>query len=95
MADAAYRIVREALTNVIKHAPGATVTVRATLLAGGLALDVCDDGGDLAPSVLNTSGSGIGLRGMRARVAELGGEISAAAHPDGGWSVTARLPLHR
>ena len=88
----AYRIVQEALTNVVKHAPGASLTVRIAVCEGDLEIDVWDDGGSSAGTDLDDSGSGIGLAGMGERVTALGGRLTAGTDPAGGWRVTARLP---
>jgi signal transduction histidine kinase len=84
---AAYRIVQESLTNVIRHA-GAThvqVTVRASA-DRGLLIEVRDDGAGASPS---SAGSGTGIRGMRERAESSGGQLEAAAGPDGGFVVRA------
>ena len=91
-----YRIVQEALTNAVKHAPGSTLAVRVGFGADMLELEVRDDGGRASTtSGLVASGSGSGLRGLAERVSELGGELHAGAAAGGGWSVTARLPVDR
>ncbi len=84
---AVYRIVQEALTNVLKHAgPAATATVTLTYRPDGATVEVRDTGtGRLA------SGSGAGLVGMRERVAAYGGELLAGPQPGGGWRVRAEL----
>ncbi|MBO8188691.1 sensor histidine kinase [Streptomyces spirodelae] len=94
---AAFRIVQEALTNVTRHAAGATsVDVRLDFGERELALAVEDDGkvtGALdrrAASHGSTRGSGIA--GMRERAAMLGGELAAEPGPNGGFAVTARIP---
>jgi signal transduction histidine kinase len=96
----AYRIVQEALTNVIKHGgPVAAVTARRDDRA--VVIDVRDDGAPGRPDpAARLSGSGDaehtghGLIGMRERVAVFGGELSAGPRPGGGFAVTARLPLN-
>jgi signal transduction histidine kinase len=89
--DAAYRIVQEGLTNAMKHAPGSEVRVRLTASGDGLQIEVTDSG-ESPSSTLAASGSGVGLAGMRERVAALGGDLHAG--PDsGGWTLHARLPL--
>jgi signal transduction histidine kinase len=93
IAQTVYRVLQEALTNAIKHAPGAELTVRVALREVEVELQVLDDGGHNASSQLRASGSQIGLHGMRERVAELGGDLSAGRREGGGWHVTARLPL--
>lgn len=86
---AAYRIVQESLTNVIRHA-GATcvqVTVRAED-DRSLHVEVGDDGTG-AGSTLTSSGSGIGIRGMRERAESTGGRLAAGPGPHGGFVVSA------
>ncbi|RBY81827.1 sensor histidine kinase [Blastococcus sp. TF02A-26] len=86
---AGYRIVQEALTNVVKHAGPARVVVRVEVSAGRLLIDVADDG-------LGTTASteaGRGLLGMHERAAAAGGTVTAGPSPDGGWRVRAELPL--
>jgi signal transduction histidine kinase len=87
---AAYRIVQEALTNVIRHAQARTCTVRLTL---GHALDVeiRDDGVGLPPG----RRAGVGLTSMRERTAELGGTYQIESMPGEGTCIHARLPLHQ
>lgn len=91
---AAYRIVQEALANVVKHAGTATATVRVARENGALHVAVRDDG-DAAPHVPGADGGGFGLEGIRARVTRLGGTVSAGPAADGapGWLVDARVPL--
>jgi signal transduction histidine kinase len=93
---AAYRIVQESLTNVTRHAgPDANATVRIAYGPAELTVEVTDDGrGSAPPSAAATQlRPGRGLVGMRERVAALGGELTAAARPGGGFRVEARLPL--
>jgi signal transduction histidine kinase len=89
----AYRILQEALTNVIKHAgtPRASVTVRYR--DRSLELEVADDGS--GPPAGGPGGAGHGIVGMRERVEALGGELHAGAGPRGGFLVRASLPLSR
>jgi signal transduction histidine kinase len=91
----AYRIVQEALTNVGKHAAGASADVRLTWLPDALALEVRDHGrgNGHGPAVANGNGGGHGLLGMRERVRMLGGELRTGPAPGGGFAVEARLPL--
>lgn len=84
----AYRIVQEALTNIIKHAAPARCTVRITTELDELHLAVINDG---APSRA-TGKPGHGLIGMRERAALHHGTLVAGAQPDGGFAVYARLP---
>ncbi len=86
----AYRIVQEALTNVVKHAGDAAVEVVIRYAPRALELDVVDDGRSENVSV---NGSGHGLIGMRERVALYGGTLETGAGDGGGYGVHARLPL--
>lgn len=88
-----YRIVREALTNVARHAPhahGVTVTVDQN--PSGVTVEVVDDA---PPGPARTSHrAGYGLIGMRERVETLGGALHAGPRADTGWSVLVTLPIH-
>ena len=89
----AYRIVQESLSNASQHAPGAAVTVSVGHDAGAVLLRVANGpGGPVAPPG-NEHGPGHGLTGMHERVALLGGSLSAGPEPDGGFVVSAVLPL--
>ena len=85
---AAYRIVQEALTNVLKHAGPTTARVLVRAGAGAVEVEVCDDGTRSAPP-----GSGHGLVGMTERAALYGGSVEAGPLPGGGYRVHARLVL--
>jgi two-component system NarL family sensor kinase len=85
---AAYRIVQEALTNVVRHAQAEHCTVRL-YLNNGLELEVLDDGVGLPAAYT----PGVGLNSMRERTAELGGEFTVEGLPDGGSRVYAHFPL--
>ena len=87
----AYRVVQEALTNAVKHAPGAIVTVRVTSAEGTLHVVVDSSGGTRAQR--EAEGGGLGIAGIRARVAAAGGHSRIGATADG-WRVDAQLPLH-
>ncbi|GAA1304998.1 two-component sensor histidine kinase [Planotetraspora silvatica] len=89
---AGYRIVQESLTNVSRHAPGASVTVRVSYGPGEFGIVVEDDGAGAAPAISGL-GSGNGIPGMRERAAALGGSLNAAPLPGGGFRVEAVLPL--
>jgi signal transduction histidine kinase len=86
----AYRIVQEALTNVLKHAgTTARAEVRLSTDDHGVAIEVLDDGhGDTM-----LPGSGQGIVGMRERAQLLGGSLEAGPRPRGGFQVVARLPI--
>jgi signal transduction histidine kinase len=87
----AYRIVQEALTNVIKHAAPARAEVRVRWEQDALELEISDDG--RGPGTVNGASGGHGLAGMRERAGLHGGSIHAGAGPGGGFTVRARLPL--
>ncbi|WP_369232174.1 sensor histidine kinase [Streptomyces sp. R21] len=87
---AAYRIVQEALTNAARHAGSAKVAVQLDYGREDLTVRV-DDDGNADPTC--PPKPGIGLTGMRERVAALGGTLHAAPRTDGGFSVRAELPL--
>jgi signal transduction histidine kinase len=88
---AAFRIVQEALTNVARHAGGASATVRLSYGERDLTVQIDDDG--RGPTTGDAMGSGKGIVGMRERVGALGGELEAGPRPGGGFRVRARLPL--
>ncbi len=85
---AAYRIVQESLTNVLKHAGPATAKVRLCFQPSDLLIRVSDSG---TPGEVN--GVGHGLVGMRERVALYGGQLDVGRSDEGGFAVTALLPL--
>jgi signal transduction histidine kinase len=87
----AYRILQEALTNVHKHAHDAPAAVRVSWGADRLRLEVRNRRNGAAPAA--PDGGGHGLVGMRERARVLGGSLEAGAAPDGGFVVTAVLPL--
>jgi signal transduction histidine kinase len=101
----AYRIVQEALANVVRHAPGATTHVSLSVSRpdeqrGGewdgqrlTVLVVNDPPPDPPAAPLEASGTGHGLVGMRERVRLVGGTLDVGPLPDGGFRVAARLPL--
>ncbi|WP_163506289.1 sensor histidine kinase [Fodinicola acaciae] len=84
---AAYRIVQEALTNVTRHAAATTATVGIAYAADHVCVRVEDDGRGGG-----SAAEGNGLRGMRERVAALGGELTTGDRAGGGFQVCARLP---
>jgi signal transduction histidine kinase len=88
IGQAAFRIVQEAVTNIVRHAGASSATVRIVSIAEALEIDVTDDGRGGAAGE-----DGHGLRGMEERAVALGGEVTAGPGPDGGWRVHARLPL--
>ena len=93
---AAYRVVQEALTNTLKHAAGATATVRVSYRPESLELTVVDSGsGGTPPKAPRWERGGHGLVGMRERAEIYGGRLVAGPGPDGGVLVSARFPLDR
>ena len=91
---AGFRIVQEALTNVIRHSSARTAEVRVRYADALLTLDVRDPGPVSAGGGPRAGGSGSGLTGMRERVAALGGSVSARPEPGGaGFHVHAELPI--
>jgi signal transduction histidine kinase len=94
---AAYRIVQESLTNVIRHAGPADAAVSLSYHPGELGIDVTDTGHGPkpAPGYAAAGGTvGHGLAGMRERAAAVGGAVRTGPCPGGGYQVTARLPVH-
>jgi signal transduction histidine kinase len=88
-----YRVVQEALTNVVKHAPGARAVVELTVAAGKVRLDVRDDGGPGGAAPRAGLGAGHGIAGMRERMGAFGGWLAAGPVADGGFQVTAEVPV--
>lgn len=92
---AAYRIVQEALTNVIKHAGARHAAVSITATTAGLTVEITDDGSttDTADTTAMAPGVGYGLIGMRERATAVGGGLEAGPLMGGGWRVRAVLPV--
>lgn len=96
VALSAYRIVQEALSNIIRHAPGATVTLSLVQRGSNIEIEVRNSAPrDARPSVQIESDhqGGQGLVGMRERAVMVGGSVFCAPTPDAGFQVTATLPL--
>ncbi|MFE9304781.1 sensor histidine kinase [Streptomyces sp. NPDC006856] len=87
----AYRIVQEALSNSLRHAPGASARVELGYVLGGLGLRVVN--GPARGLVKPSPGAGHGITGMRERVAMLNGEMTAGPTADGGYEVAVFLPV--
>jgi signal transduction histidine kinase len=85
----AYRIVQEALTNALKHAGPAHARVSVRFQPDALELEIADTGTGASNGVVG----GHGLAGMRERVAVFGGELASGPRPEGGFTISARLPL--
>ncbi|MFG2830331.1 histidine kinase [Streptomyces sp. NPDC048434] len=89
---AAFRIVQEALTNIVRHSGSRTARVLLAHTPGALEIRV-DDDGPATSEADGPTGGGNGLVGMRERAAALGGSVEAGPRPDGGFRVLARIPL--
>ncbi|WP_051297925.1 sensor histidine kinase [Brevibacterium album] len=91
----AYRIVQEALSNAVRHAPGAPVSVTLAADPESVTVDVVNGSGapDAERRLTAAPGAGLGLRGIRERAQALGGIVEAGPAPDGGFRVHAVLPL--
>ncbi|MER7724735.1 histidine kinase [Streptomyces sp. NPDC096323] len=87
----AYRIIQEALSNSLRHAPGATAKVEIGYVLGGLGLRVVN--GPPTGPVKPSPGAGHGITGMQERVAMLNGEMTAETTAEGGYEVTAFIPV--
>jgi signal transduction histidine kinase len=87
---ALYRVIQEAMTNVIRHAAAATAHITLRYQHDGVAVTIVDDGRGATPDAENTDG--FGLVGMRERVSALGGDLDAGPATDGGYRVIAHLP---
>jgi signal transduction histidine kinase len=89
---AGYRIVQEALTNVLRHARASAVRVDVTGEEAAVRIEIVDDGTGAGPSG-DGDGAGHGLRGMRERASALSGTLESGPLAGGGWRVLARLPV--
>lgn len=83
-----FRIIQESLSNVVRHASGATCTVDVQEQDSAVVVRVRDHG----PGTCTTGDSGFGLRGMRERARLIGGGVTWGNHPEGGFMVEARVP---
>ncbi|MER7457430.1 histidine kinase [Micromonospora sp. NPDC126480] len=88
----AYRIVQESLTNITRHAAAATASVRIVHRPDAVLIQVDDDGRATPGS---TPTPGVGLLGMRERVAAVGGRLRTGSRDEGGFTVHAELPVER
>jgi signal transduction histidine kinase len=87
-----YRVMQEALTNIVKHAPGAQAVAELTVSPGKVLLDVRDDGGPGGGAPRADVGTGHGIVGMRERIGAFGGWL-VAGPTAGGFQVTAEVPI--
>ncbi|GGY24538.1 sensor histidine kinase [Streptomyces anulatus] len=88
----AYRIVQEALTNVVKHSAARHAAVSVTRDATRLTVEVVDDGPPVRPPAVPPADRGFGLIGMRERAVAVGGGVTYGPVPSGGFRVRAELP---
>lgn len=88
---AAYRIVQESLTNVLRHAGPIEATVRVDRRHSEVAIEITDDGAGCPGA--SASGGGHGIAGMQERALAVGGSLEAGPRPEGGFRVRARLPI--
>ena len=91
-----YRVVQEALTNVVKHAPGARAAVALAVSDYEILLDVTNDGAPAGPPAdvgERDAGTGLGIVGMRERIAAFGGRLAAEPLGDRGFRVSAQVPI--
>jgi signal transduction histidine kinase len=89
---ALFRILQEALTNVVRHAEAAQVSVVLRREGGDVVLEIRDDGKGIGERQLSSSQS-LGILGMRERAIAFGGSVDVELAADGGTVVTARVPL--
>ena len=87
---ALYRIVQEALTNVVKHAQATAVSIVLARKSGAVTALIEDDGRGFTP---DGSGEGLGLLGMGERLALLGGRLKIESRPGAGTAIVAEVPL--
>lgn len=92
VSSVAVRVVQEALTNALRHAPGAAVRIRmgSSPAGGGLSVRVENDPASEPPRV-GLTGTRSGLQGLSQRVRQTGGSFAAGPTPDGGWQVLAEV----
>jgi signal transduction histidine kinase len=90
----AYRLVREGLTNVRKHAPGARVTVQLSYGEAQVQVAVRNAAPSGLPSPLAGTGSGLGIANLRQRIELVHGTLQAGSTPDGGFCLAATLPAY-
>jgi signal transduction histidine kinase len=89
---AVYRIIQEALTNTLKHAPGAMARIRLDYQPGQVGLEITDTGPPGGPPrAFSPTGGGHGIAGMRERAALFAGQVTAGPVPGGGWRIQATL----
>jgi signal transduction histidine kinase len=93
---AVYRIVQEALSNVVRHARAGRADVRVAREDAAVVVTVTDDGRGFRPhEALSADGGGLGLFGMQERAAYIGGRVEVQSAPGGGTRVRAEVPAGR
>ncbi len=92
LADAAFHVAQEGLTNALKHAPGAPIRIAVRATGGRISLLIENGPAGPSRSGLEEAGGRHGIAGLRDRVAALGGDVRAGPAPDGGWRLTAEVP---
>lgn len=93
VAGGVMRVVQEALNNALKHAEASAIVVTYAVFPDEVTVDIVDDGHGFDPlDVTATPDSGFGLAGLRARVAELDGQLTIESSPTGGTAIAATFP---
>ena len=93
-ADAAFHITQEGITNALKHAPGARISVIVHAADGRLSVVVQNEARRDTPTDLGQIGGAHGIAGLRARVIAAGGDLRAGPDAHGGWQLAAELPIN-
>ena len=88
----AYRVAKEALTNIRKHAGRARAAIRVTCTDAAIVAEICNDRARTVLASAPVPGGGHGLIGMRERVMMYGGDFTAGPRPEGGFAVAAAFP---
>lgn len=89
LREVAYRVLQEAITNAVKHAPGSPIVIHTDESAAGLSITIRN----ALASQADSRPAGRGLEGMRERVAAIGGSMAAGPDAAGGFVVRVHLPL--
>jgi signal transduction histidine kinase len=92
LANAAFHVTQEGITNALKHAPGAPIRVAVHAADGDLSVVVENGPPRDIPTGLEEAGGTHGITGLRDRLAVIGGELRAEPTPYGGWRLTAEMP---
>jgi len=90
-----YRVVQEALTNVVKHAPGAAAGVQVTIFDHEVRAEIVNGPGVSEEKAFDAPTPGLGIMGMRERVGAFGGSLVTRSCPGGGYLVVATVPIER